>query len=214
MIFGKYYDKSLWIMTAGKRKDEILDFIENIPEEFIGQIQKALILYQHCFVRKKNTLDVEKINLTGELITSGDMVYWYSVDKETGALDMGEYIQDGEDRYSTFQMTLHPLKRRHYESMESFDERLLGDISYNYAEQYYAEDLVAVESDTIEYSLIKFPLGIMMVCSSETWCYDRRPNAGKNRYNFVNMKSVPGNYNVRDLRNRLVRRRKKTNDSK
>lgn len=216
MIFGKYYDKSLWVMSYGKKKEDIIKFVESIPDGLIRQIQKSLILYQHYILRQKEIPEGISIILSGEVVTPGDIAYWYSIDKKTGALDLGEYIKDGNDKYDTFQMTLYPLKRKQYNGMESFDEHFIGDVSYNYTNQVYDEDLEVVDSDTMEFSLIKFPFGIMGLCSSETSVYDKNPNTRRNRYSYVNMRNVPGNYNVTDLRdkNKLVRRRKKNNNSK
>ena len=216
MIFGKYYDKSLWVMSCGKKKEDIIKFVESIPEELIRQIQKSLILYQYYAERHKDVPEGISINFSGEVVVPGDMGYWYSIDKTTGALDLGEYIKDDKDKYDTFQMTLYPLKRKQYNSMESFDEHFIGDVSYNYINQIYDEDLELVDSDTMEFSLVKFPFGIMGLCSSEMSVYNKNPNTRRNRYSYVDMKKAPGNYSVSDLRekNKLVRRRKKNKNSK
>ena len=162
MVFGRYYDMTLWLMSSGCKKEDIINFIENIPEEFLKKIQKSLLIYQYYLVGNRDAyMQDDEFELSGSIRTAGDMSYWYSINIETGAIDMGEGIDDGEDYYDTFQMTLYPLKRKHYMNLENFEEHLLGDASYNFSEENL-DDLVKIfDMDYMNFNLFRLPFGIM-----------------------------------------------------
>lgn len=216
MIFSNNYDRSLWLIVSGNKKDIILDFINNIPSELIAEIQKSLQLYQ-LYLHKNKGIPArsrERIDLNGKFQTTGDMLYWYKIDSLTGALRMGESISFEEEIYDKFQMTLYPLKKEYYKRLENLDECLLGDISYNFFNMYIAEDSTMIYSDTTDFNLIKLPFGTSLIYSREM-----KPNIDdsskitfqiRNGYNLVNVKRAPYDYNITRLnnKNRLVRSRK------
>ena len=212
MIFGRYYDIALWMISSGNMSHLIIDVLGNIPDSMLNEIRKSLLLYPQFFSCGNN----DKLKLNGKFRTSGDMLYWYSINPDTGALDLGECIDDGEECYNTFQMTLYPLRRKNYMNMESFSEYLLGDISYNYVEEFISDDMMLFDFDTMKFELVKYPFNIMMLCSGETTSYDKNINSIKNRYNIVNVSNIPKDYNLPDLRGRkrFVRCRRLSENSK
>lgn len=215
MIFGRYYDMALWLMSYGCKKQGIINFIENIPEEFLKKIQKSLLIYQHYLVGDRDAyMQDGEFDLSDSIRTPGDMLYWYSINIETGAIDMGEAIDDGEGYYDTFQMTLYPLKRKHYMNLENFEEHLLGDASYNFFEENI-DDLVKIfDFDYMNFNLFRLPFGIMLLRSGETSSYYKNGKVERNRYNFLSIRDIPKDYTIGDLKNRHVRCRKINNGSK
>jgi len=216
MIFSNNYDRSLWLIVSGNKKVRILDFINNIPIELIKEIQKSLELYQ-LYLNKNKGIPArsrEKINLSGKVKTPGDMLYWYNIDSLTGALIMGECITFEEEIYDKFQMTIYPLKREYYRNLESLDTCLLGDISYNYFHEQVNEDLTMTYSDTTDFNLIKLPFSTSLICSGDTVstlkCGGKITFQTKNRYDLVNIKQTPYDYNISRLnnKNKLVRSKK------
>ena len=215
MIFDRYYDMTLWLMSSGKKKEDIVRFIENIPEELLEKIQKTLLLYQGYLVGDREAyMQDEEFQLSGSIKTTGDMLYWYSLNAETGALDMGEGIDDGEEHYDTFQITLYPFKRKHYMNLENFEEHLLGDISYNFAEEMILDDIKLFDFDYMNFNLFRLPFGIMLLRSGETSVYYKNGKVEKNRYNFVSIRDIPKDYSISDLKNKHVRCRRINNGSK
>ena len=155
-----------------------------------------------------NINEYVEFNLSGEVKTIGDMKYWYMINPQTGALDLGESLDDGEEEYDFFQMTLYPFDGQKVMGMESFDDTLIGDIAYNYEEQYIGEQLYVSGCDSMEFHLVKLPFGKMAVNSFQSQ-YPYR----KSRYNLINMERIPSNYSVSDLSigdklNSLVRGRR------
>ena len=212
MVFNTRYDDALWLMLCGNKveRTRIADFIRNIPEELYSQIRLSIRYYQNNVFRKSSSIvEIEKY-LSGEFKTSGDMLYWYEIDYQTGALSLGESIDDGEERYNLFQMTLYPLNFQAVMEMSNLDNYLLGDITYNYAEEYIDGQLHVTDCEFNEFHLIKLPFGKVAINSCEMF-----PDV-KNRYAIVNINKLPHNYHVSNLKdgnslNRLVRGRRKKN---
>lgn len=214
MVFGRCYDRALWLMLNGNKGEEIKRFLECIPEEFLKKIQKTLNYYQDYLLRDEDICSVnENFKLNDSVVTNGDMIYWYSLDIETRALDIGEGINDDEFVYDTFQIRLFPLKRKHYRNLESFDEHLLGDISYNFAEEIIDERQL-YDFDYISYNLFRLPFGIMLVRSNCYSAYYKDGRVGKDKYHFVNVRDIPRDYDVLSLNNKHVRSRKKDKNSR
>ena len=98
MIFDIYYDKTLWAMASGYKGEDIIKFIENIPEELIEKIKNILWLYRCYLVGNMDFDDIfsdEKSKLNDSVKTSGDMLYFYSLDLDAGSLDIGDSGSDG-----------------------------------------------------------------------------------------------------------------------
>ena len=217
MIFDIYYDKTLWAMASGYKGEDIIKFIENIPEELIEKIKNILWLYRCYLVGNIEFDDIfsdEKSKLNDSVKTSGDMLYFYSLDLDAGSLDIGEAIVDGEIIYDTFQITLYPFRRKDYINIDNFSDYFLGDASFNYVEDVRDDDFKLYDFDFMRFNLFKLPFGITILCSGEYASHYKDGKVERNRYSLVNIRKIPNNYNVSDLRNKLVRSRKINNGSK
>lgn len=209
MVFDRCYDETLWLMLRkdSDKRNLIAEFIKSVPEELCSQIRASIVYYQNNLSNNNSFSEEDEYRLSGEIRISGDMLYWYMINPQTGALNLGEAIDDGEEQYDMFQMTLYPLKTKCIMEMENLDDCLLGDIAYDYVEEYACEQLCVIDCESTEFHLIKLPFGKMLINSCEYFPYV------KNRYGLVNIEKIPCNYNVSDLRdrdslNRLVRRRR------
>lgn len=215
MIFSRKYDKSLWLMSLGNKKEAIVNFIARLPQDFCDDVQDSIKKYYHYLLENKNVSieDIEKIELKGKYITSGDMFYWYSIDLATGSLTMGEGIEYDGCEYNTIWLSINPFNMEKYNKLEMLDTYLLGDISYNFIEDYVNEDLQVVDMDTTEFSLVKLPFGSCAIISS---IMDSRvKNDGeiilvqKDRANLVNMRNIPNTYDTDMIGKKFARIRKR-----
>ena len=215
MIFNENYDRSLWLMLSDNNREMIIDFVESLPASFCSEIQNA---FNKLYSIKNENLSIEdipEIEFSGEYRTPGDVVYCYSIDYMTGALNLGEYIDDGEERYTKFEMSLYPLKKDETKKMSNLDMHLLGEIYYNHVEYYENDEHYLISADVTDFNLVKLPFGLSSVCSSKTVpalkLNGRMLYQVRNKYNFVDTEMVPYDFDVSTLscKNRNVLSRKK-----
>lgn len=194
MILNKEYDMSLWLMLHSDKinRDIIANFISNIPEELYEEIKNSLNFYMYAFSRKDVNININEYTektLSGEVVTTGDMKYWYMINPQTGSLELGEAIIDGEFEYDTIQVTLFPVSDTKVMNMKNYTDCLIGEYIYNYGLDD-SDDLSVLDFDLMTYYLFKLPFGRAMLN-----CCD----LDKNKYRLLNMEIIPCNYNVNDL---------------
>lgn len=205
MILNKNYDMSLWLILHSDKVNRgvIAEFINNIPKELRNEIQSSLKCYMDTIVKNGIDSNIDRELLSGEFVTTGDMKYWYMVNLQTGALQLGEAIVDGREQYDTVQITLLPVNDVDIKNMKNYTDSLIGEMVYSYEIDDNSDKTIS-DFDLMQYYILKLPFGGMIVNSCDSV---------KNKYSLLNMEIVPCNYSVTDLSdrsrlNKLVRGRR------
>lgn len=211
MIFNKYYDRTLWIMLSSNKRERILDFLNNIPEELLKEIQYSFETYQlYLFGLIENK---ENVNLCGEIRTPGDMLYEYYIDKNSGVLNLKEYVLDDKEKYRIFEINIYPLKDGYNKEISNLDTYYLGNIYYNFMEEYDHGTCYLVDYEKVDFNLIKIPFENYFVCLTQILPIFKSngdiETDIKNKYNYVDVKNIPYDFDREDLNYRYVRSRKK-----
>ena len=91
MIFSNNYDKILWLILKNDKinRERILEFIENIPLEFLENIKDSIREYEeykldNCFSKKKK-------NFYGEYYIGCKYLYHFNIDKDCDTLFVGRH---------------------------------------------------------------------------------------------------------------------------
>ena len=208
MIFGVGHDRSLWLMLEANKlkRRSIADFVSSIPEDFMEEIKLNIVRLDNY--KKSSERGHGNRYVSNECVTSGDMVYWYSLDMETGILYLGQGIKDDDIVHDTFSISLYPLGYDEYYKMECLNNRSVGEISEYYAGFDADGTVTEVSIDGTIFAASKLPFDRMMVSS----VVNSDDQSTKN-YRCVNMNKIPCNYYVRDLEkdklNKLIRYRRR-----
>ena len=95
---------------------------------------------------------------------------------------------------------------------QQIDSIVIFEYKYNLSGEHQKRDLEKTFSYYNNIFAEEIPFTIVLIANSFINMDNILPE--KNRYNFVNIKNIPKDYNVSDLRNRCVRSRKINKDSK
>lgn len=204
-MIHKKYDKSLSLILCnnGINRSMIESFINSVPSRLYDKMYKSILYSFNAFsnFEYSNVSKYDEILLSGEYKTSGDMLYWYMINPQTQALNLGECVCDGDEVYDTFQMTLYPIDDFEIFHIKNFDKLLLGEFSYGYIPLEADEDILSKDCITSEFNLIKYPVVDYVICSSSDM-------ERKKHYDLVNIANHLDIQNTM-MANKYARRRKK-----
>lgn len=202
MIFNKYYDRTLWIMLSSNKRQRILDFVNNIPKDLLKKIQSSLEMYQLSLFGL--AMDKENIELSGSIKTNGDMLYEYCINKDAGILNIKEYISDDEEKYRKFEINIYPFKDEYNKNMGSLETYYLGNIFYNFMEEYDDEICYLIDYEKVDFNLIRLLFNNYFVCSIQALPIFKSSGeivrSVKNKYSYVDTKNIPCDFD-RDILN-------------
>ena len=211
MIFNKYYDRTLWIMLSSNKRQRILDFVNNIPKGLLKKIQSSLEMYQLFLFGL--AMDKENIQLSGSIKTNGDMLYEYYINKDTGILNIKEYILDEEEKYRKFEINIYPFKDGYNKKLGNLDTYYLGNIYYNFMEEYDDETCYLIDYEKVDFDLMKIPFNKYVLCLKQKFPVFKDNgdivNDIKNKYSFVDVKDIPYSVNREVLNRKYTRSRRK-----
>lgn len=211
MIFNKYYDRTLWIMLSSNKRQRILDFVNNIPKGLLKKIQSSLEMYQLFLFGL--AMDKENIELSGSIKTNGDMLYEYYINKDTGILNIKEYILDEEEKYRKFEINIYPFKDGYNKKLGNLDTYYLGNIYYNFMEEYDDETCYLIDYEKVDFDLMKIPFNKYVLCLKQKFPVFKDNgdivNDIKNKYSFVDVKDIPYSVNREVLNRKYTRSRRK-----
>ena len=211
MIFNKYYDRTLWIMLSSNKRQRILDFVNNIPKGLLKKIQSSLEMYQLFLFGL--AMDKENIELSGSIKTNGDMLYEYYINKDTGILNIKEYILDEEEKYRKFEINIYPFKDGYNKKLGNLDTYYLGNIYYNLMEEYDDETCYLIDYEKVDFDLMKIPFNRYVLCLKQKFPVFKDNgdivNDIKNKYSFVDVKDIPYSVNREVLNRKYTRSRRK-----
>lgn len=203
MIFGKGYDNALWLMLTADKKNRngLVNFIKNIPSVLYSQIHVEIDRYMEY---KEGKMLGEYKHLCGNYRDVNGLLYSFGIDLGSGELDIVASTDIGGYEDIVYSLSIMPYVG--LKDMDNFDSRYIGEFSYqeiSYCDEYFVDGL----SDTVDYELIKTPLGYMVNYKSQV-------SLLKSKIKGVNLNGMPLNMHLSDLKtsesvDKLVRRKGK-----
>lgn len=193
MLFNREYDDSLWLLLSGGKVniDWILSFVNCIPEELLDSFQKSFSFYLE-YKEKHGTMEIQE-KLSNKVRTEDDMIYWYSIDEESGILEIGETFTNEEEYINSQVIRLYPLDVERLKKMQTYEELVLGEYIYAYIVNRDEDYENVVVDESLEFSLIKYPFNKLKVETTEILPRYRQ------RKRTVNVESIPSNITKGDL---------------
>lgn len=193
-MFNVNYDKTLGLMLAGSKnkRDRIIEFLKEIPLELLNQICESL----------RNHYPGSKDGFSGEIITKGEIIYYYNMEGCSSFLHIGKGIYYMDERMCSFELILHPFDYGCYSNLKNDDDMILGSILYDFVHTMDKEGRT-ISFDLNNFTLIKLPLGNVIMAREYS-------DGVRRRYSVVNIKNVPDVLDINKFnQNRLVRSRRK-----
>ena len=186
MIFDENYDRSLWYILKADRKDrkELVDFIKELPEEFLSMIRSA--------IEEEKKGEVKDIS--NRYISKNNPNAYYDFDLDYG-LTITTGIFDGEMEEDKFEILLFPTTLEEIDEMGYTNKLIVGTIT----------DITNLDDEEIEeiereYALYHFPIGYYVSHAHEII-------KGKSElvlFRRVNNKRIPKDITKENISKRLL----------
>ena len=155
MIFGKDYDKSLYLILKNniRNKELMNDFLGLIPYEFIIKIKNDIVCYENSEIINKNS---RLNNFNSEVYTSDGYLYSYYIDTDSGLLSISRSVYQYGVYYKEFELKLFKC-----ENIDNYSVKNIGSISYwfNNNGNSYTVDYSVNE---YEFKIVKVPFKNML----------------------------------------------------
>lgn len=213
MVFGCDYDKSLWLILAGDRRnrEKIAELVSNIPNEIFERIHQELEKYNNCDEKKFNSDEWIKFNKLVRIDNeknNGYDNYLYSVEMNYEEIKIKlciwENISLGLEE--NIELSLVSISSDDLMAIDLFDSTCVGSYSYMNSRvvSLCGHNSVIVVGDEREYQLV----------STTTFGVLMRTSESEKISKMINLKKMPDDISLNDLSNRrnvnkLVRARKK-----
>lgn len=183
MILNYEYDQSLWLVVCNNKKNKnmIIDFMHSIPDDLYAEIMNSADIVNEYRRNNVTYWDRKYKELHGSVITSDQLMYWYSIDPYNYGITLGYSVFDGNDYQESFEMTLYPLEQA---KKELYDGNLVAkicDVS-NIDGSYNNED---------KYIIKKCKNGVVMCLQSNK----------REKYSNIKFDMIPQDIQFSDLRN-------------
>lgn len=131
MIFGKDYDKSLYLIIKNniRNKELVNDFLSLIPYEFIIRIQNDIIEYENYNLKNNEIIDNDSKlnNFNSEIYTSTGYLYSYYIDIENGLLSISRSVYQCGAYYKEFELKLFRCR-----NIDNYSVKNIGSISFGF----------------------------------------------------------------------------------
>lgn len=147
MIISEIYDKSLWLVTHGDKKNRnvIIDFINSIPDSLYDKIRDSVVLINKYRCGDISCKDMDYNKLHDSVVTPDDLMYWYYIDPYNYGVTLGYAICNDYD--DMFALTLYPFyeedirnsKKKYTDIIGSFKNMEYCDDESNY---YIVKDII------------------------------------------------------------------------
>lgn len=208
MIFDYCYDKALWLLVAGNKKDreKICDFIKYIPDDIYLKIQKAISDYYSGNLENIR----ENVIYSDEFL--GKDGYGSSIVVKIKAaklyLNLYRWKEDIDRIEEEYSLILSDLSLDYLDEMLIFDKSIVGRYSSEVNNIKFIGCLTDVETSSYDrkYYIEKYPLGYIVFSK-----FGRK---------YVNVKkNIPEDLNVTDFSskdtiNALVKKRIRDKNNK
>lgn len=199
MIFDREFDESLWLIVKNDRKNrmKVLEFIKSIPYEFILKIQNVLIEYNVYKLENEGVpfSDRKYRCFNGGLYVSNGDLYSFNVDIQNDSLFISRSTRRYARQFSDFSILLSSYK----EDVNNYETQEIGKIFYDFHDKVSSPNDISFEmGDSIVYSSVKVPFGNLLFSNT---------NNGIIKFCGLDRDSIPADYNLECVENKLVRRR-------
>jgi len=147
MIFGKEYDASLCYILKSNvmNRNEIIKFIEEIPDELIENIKKSIEDARHHYSYNERDKSIPTN------VYCGDNVFHFLLRPDFGLEIIKAY--EKEDKLQVlFELTLIPVDLEYLKKFELFEDEWIGNVTNNFR-------MYNTEFDDKEYNIIRTPFG-------------------------------------------------------
>lgn len=197
MIFNNNYDKILWLILKYDKsnRERILDFIENIPCEFLIKIQNVIKEYVEY---KSDSSVYKKNNFYGEYYDESKYLYHFNIDKDCDTLFVGRHILKYGRMFNDFGLLL--TDGIDVKNMNEVCEYVIGKVSFDYDIINDGMRVFQGEYTSIDYKLLDVILGYVMIISNQ----DRV--MFKDMKKIVSIDNIPKDYDINDVK-KLIRKR-------
>lgn len=113
MILNYEYDQSLWLVVCNDKKNRnmVIDFIYSIPDDLYAEIMNSADIVNEYRKNNISYWDRKYKELHGSVITSDQLMFWYSIDPYDYGITLGYSVFDGNEYQESFEMTLYPLEQ-------------------------------------------------------------------------------------------------------
>lgn len=198
MIFNREYDNALFLVLSGLKENRSLirQFVSEMPEELYKKICNAMKIYDMYGSTNSNDINIENGAFTLCRISETSKknplsTYSYSIDIETGALEIESLFTFEDNLINKLKLVLYPLSYKDYERMEKRENVKLG-----YVCDTYIEDGVS-SSEITSYELVKNPFNNYYVFSHDL-------TSNTMQCTGVKMNNLPHNIEMQDLKDSVV----------
>lgn len=119
MIFGESYDRALWLMLKGDKKNRkrINDLISSIPYELYIEIKNKMGIVDEN--RKKNVFLINEEYFHNSYVKE-DKLYFYRINPYNYGLSLGYSVLNNSNYDREFEITLCPLDKIDLDNKEDF----------------------------------------------------------------------------------------------
>lgn len=198
MVFNDNYDKILWLILKydNSNRERILEFIENIPCEFLIKIQN--VIKEYVEYKLDNSVDKEKKNFYGEYCDGCNKIYHFCIDNDCDTLFVGKYMIKYGKMFSDFGLLL--TNGIDIKNINEICEYMIGKLTFDYDVINDGMKTVRGKYTSIDYKLLDFLLGYVMIISNQ----DRV--MFKDMKKIVSIDNIPKDYDINDVK-KLIRKR-------
>ena len=201
MIFDRNYDNILWLLIDGDKnnRDIIINFIKSIPSELLIKIQEAILEYNNYKLDKENK---DYVGFNGDMYDKNGNLYSFNIDDDSDVLRLSRSTYNYGKYYNDFDLVLSSYND--IDQLSGYSKVILGYLSYNYKHVIYDNSVCLGDCTTINYDLVKLPFGSIVVSFNEDLLFKRR-------IGVVDTDNLNKDYTIDNVRDELVRSRKKNN---
>lgn len=191
MLFGKNYDKTLWLLLSSskKRRKKMEKFLSSIPAEFYNLIKDKISKYEEYEKNKVKFSDRDEKHLMGVYTSENGLIYQVNIDSNNGMLTIvvKSITSSRNVKKVIFSMSLLPYNL--CDKMECFDKKNIGEFFYQDGVVSGYDPCDPEICDFLTYNLMKTPLGMVLCCSSEESFIEKR-------FSMVSLKQIPSDVNL------------------
>ena len=197
MIFSNNYDKILWLILKNDKinGDRVLEFIENIPLEFLDRIQDSIREYEEY--KLDNSIDRKKY-FCGEYYDGSKYLYHFSIDMDCDTLFVGRHTNRYGKMFNDFGLLL--TNGIDIKNMNEICEYMIGKVSFDYDIVNDGVKTIQGKYTSVDYKILDVILTNIMIISNQ----DRI--MFKDIMKIVSIEDIPKDYNICDVK-RLIRKR-------
>ena len=196
MIFGKDYDRSLWYIVNGDKKNskKLVQFLRELPIEIVDKARAT--------IAKKDELEGDvSFGCRDKVYT--DVYYDFDYTSYDSCITITKGFDDGKLGEDQFELMLFPVTKEELELMEFSDELWLGTVTDFVATEYISDNMQITDEDEREYNIHHFPIGYYVSHAREIFNGKRELVL----YKRVNNKKIPENITRNNISQRLLTKR-------